>query len=254
MGKHHSPKKRRSLELREMTEDMEHSSAVYTSLAYAMEKGYLCMGRLQAESFLEQHYAWVLSLNRSFALLALVHGLEPSGYALVRLSALSEVRPEPQLTEQWTLLGNEKPALREDADSDLLTLLASLADGEVLSEYLCIGSDPRDSLRITGRIVKLGKKRLTVRELDAYELVWHAQPSKLPYERLDLILFDTPLLHARETLSMSYDAFIRSLNESVDLPADVEDMDGEDVREAESEDMVDLDDLALLSGMPSEEI
>ena len=53
---------------------------------------------------------------------------------------------------------------------------------------------------------------------------------------------------------MSYDAFIRSLNESVDLPADVEDMDGEDVREAESEDMVDLDDLALLSGMPSEEI
>ena len=259
VSKHRSEKKHRSRELMEMAEEIARTGSTYASLAYALENRYLCMGRLHGESFLEQHFGWVLSLNRTSALISLVHGLEPAGNAWVRLSAISMVQPEPQLTEQWRLLGHDIPDPVSDGEADLQGFLTGLADHEILAQYLSVGASEQDTTRLTGRIVKLGKKRLAVRELDAYELAWHPEPVKLPYESLDLILFDTPLLRAREKLSMSYDAYIRSLNESVDLPSGVEDMeDGEDVRETESEDMVDLEDLAamdLLDGaVPEDEL
>ena len=65
--------------------------------------------------------------------------------------------------------------------------------------------------------------KLSIRELDPNDLAWSPEPIKLSYEHLDVLCFGTPALLALAQLAMPYDAYIRSVNESVTVPQNMED-------------------------------
>ena len=59
-----------------------------------------------------------------------------------------------------------------------------------------------------------------------------------------MLRFETPYLLSLAEISMPYDAYIRSVNESVTVPKDMEDFEvGTDLMEGENEDLFDLDEI-----------
>ena len=231
-------------EIRRMAQEIAAQGALYASLAYCMDHRTIFSGTLHHESWFQRHYGWVLALSRESALIAIVRDYELKGYVWVRLSALETVQPEPHLTEQWALLSREVPPIQDVEGTDLSTMLFTLAHEECMVRIFTLRETEKDSRDLTGRVEKIGKKRLTFRSLDMDDLAWRSVPDKVPYDEIDLIVFQTPSLHVRESLAMGYDAYLRSINESLEVPEDMEDMDGgQDIRYRASEDMVDLEDL-----------
>ena len=245
--KHKGKKKSRKLseQAQEMAKQIAYESAFFNTLSFCLERHILCKVLMNGEKW-TQHRIWhVLEVTREFVFVLCADSFQYGGYELHRLSDLADTLPAPELTEQYKLLGvqlpQDIPELNLDSLPEALQTIASL---ESLVMVAHVEQDEESSIQVCGHLEKLGKKKLSIRELDQNDLAWSPEPFKLAYENLDVLRFATPSLLALSQLAMPYDAYIRSVNESVTVPQAMEDFEvGTDLMEGENEDFVDIDEI-----------
>ncbi len=229
-----------------IAEQIAYESAVSNTFVFCMERGLLCTVLLNDERWTQRHIWRVINVSREFVYCLLADNFQYSGFTLHRISDIAAVSPAPELTEHYHLRQVQLPESVPDLSLDSLqTAISGISRLDTLLHIGHIGKNEDTSALFTCHIEKVGKKKLSLRSLDIHDLSWAAQPSKLSYEDLDFITFSTPYLIAFEQLAMPYDAYIRSLNESLNVPQNTEDFEvGSDLLEVPSEDMIDYDDLA----------
>ena len=231
-----------------MAEQIAYQSVVSNTFAFCMERGMLCSVLLKGERWTQRHIWRVLGVGREFVYVMHADQFQYAGYEVHRLDDVAGVNPAPELTEHYHLMQVSLPETIPQLDLDTIeTALEQIVPLDRLIQAGHIGQQEDSSIQYTGHLEKLGKKKVSLRELDLHDLAWSAQPVKLAYEDLDYLVFCTPALLAFERLGMPYDAFIRSLNESVSVPPDTEDFEvGTDLLEGVNEDTIDLDEFSDL--------
>ena len=230
----------------EMAEQIAYESAISNTFAFCMEKGMLCLVLLRGERWTQRHVWRILAVGREFVYCLRADDFRYDGYEIHRISDAVDIVPAPELTEQYRMLNVALPAAIPEIDlSDIQGAMSRVAGLDRLVCLTHLGSQESSSSVHIGHLEKLGKKRISIRDLDAHDLSWLPEPAKLAYEDMDSLAFGTPVLCAYEKLAMSYDAYIRSLNESLTVPRDTEDFDvGTDILEGASEDLIDFDEIA----------
>ena len=235
-----------------MAEQIAFQSVISNTFVFCMERGLLCRVLLKDERWTQRRIWRVLSVGREYVYCMHADQFRYAGFEVHRLDDVAAVSPAPELTEHYHLMKVDLPENIPSLDLDSIeSALETIAPMDHLVLLGHIGQQEEASSLYMGHLEKLGKKKISLRELDAQELAWSPQPVKMPYEDLDFLVFGTPALQAFEQLAMSYEAFIRSLNESLTLPPDTEDFDvGTDLLEGPSEDTIDLDEFTELMSSP----
>ena len=220
-------------------------NALFNTLSYCLERKVLCRVLLQGEKWTQNRVWMILQASREFVFVLRATDFQYTGYELHRLTDLADVLPAPELTEHYRLLDILPPENVPELNLESLPeALQTVAAKENLVMVAHIGPDEDTSVVVCGHFEKLGKKKLSIRELDPNDLAWSPEPIKLSYEHLDVLCFGTPALLALAQLAMPYDAYIRSVNESVTVPQNMEDFEvGTDLMEGENEDLFDIDEL-----------
>ncbi len=228
-----------------MAQQIAYENASYNTLTYCLEHQVLCHVLYAEESWTQMRTYHVLKATREYAYVLRADDYHYSGYEIIRLSMISYISPAPELTDHYHMSNLELPSDIPELDiDDLPGTMQKIARMDTLVAVGHIGEDESSSFIVCGHLEKLGKKKIALRELDVNQLAWNPKPRKYTYDDLDFILFRTPNLKAMEQLAMSYEAYIRSINESISVPNEIEDFEvGTDLLEGPSEDFVDIDEL-----------
>ena len=237
--------KKLSQQAEAMAKQIAVENALLNTLSFCMERNVLCRVLMQGEKW-TQHNVWlVLQVSREFVFVLRATDFRFAGYEIHRLRDIVEAVPVPELTEHYHMLSVEPEEKIPELDLESLPeALQSIAAHENLVQVAHIGPDEESSVVVCGHLEKLGKKKISIRELDPNDLAWSPEPIKLSYDNLDVLRFETPYLLSLAEISMPYDAYIRSVNESVTVPKDMEDFEvGTDLMEGENEDLFDLDEI-----------
>ena len=230
---------------RHLAEEIAFQNTVHANLDYCLDTHTLCRVRLAHDSWTAARIWWVLSLSRDYVYAAHVTGFQLDGYEIVPIGCIAEAIPMVHYTDQCSMM---ELAFPEDyPDLELVSLPQLFADLGALECCIQIGHEEareENSHTVVGRIEKIGKKRVTIRGLGLDDLAWQIKPDKFLYEEVNRIVFGTQQINGYEKLAMSYEAFIRTVNESVRPPEELDDFEeGRDLRDVQSEDMVDIDEL-----------
>ena len=234
-----------------LAKEIAFQNSVHANLDYCLEHHTLCRITLHQDSWTAARVWWIVSLSRDYAYALRMVDFTPDGYEIVPVASIAEVVPMVHATEQCAMLNIAFPSDYPDLNLDSLPqLLSDLSLQEGLITLAHETSREENSHSVTGRIEKVGKKKVTIRGVDPADLTWHIKPDKMSYEEINRILFGTRQIAAYEHLAMSYDAFIRTANETVQAPEGLDDFEGgNDVRETASEDLVDIDELVAMEDL-----
>ena len=185
--------KKLSQQAEAMAKQIAVENALLNTLSFCMERNVLCRVLMQGEKW-TQHNVWlILQVSREFVFVLRATDFRFAGYEIHRLSDIVEAVPVPELTEHYHMLSVEPEEKIPELDLESLPeALQSIAAHENLVQVAHIGPDEESSVVVCGHLEKLGKKKISIRELAPKDIAWSPEPIKLSYDNLDVLNFDTP--------------------------------------------------------------